>query len=273
MNPIDHHVLAYLNQFAGKSWTFDAAVELLAHNDNLKTGVFTGLLFWTWFREGERQAEDRATLIFGVLASGAALVVARLLAISLPFRERPLRVPDLHFVLPHSIGRHAVLGWSAFPSDNATLFFGLATCLFLVSRKAGLLALAHACLVVAFARVYLGLHYPTDILGGALLGVSAVLLVRVPALRSAVTRWPMEWLRDHPQSFHAAFCMLVVFVSSTFIPLWTLIRFGAGAVALAIATMDESGWRWLGLVSGVLLIAAAVWLVSRRLRLRHRRSA
>ena len=269
MNPFDHAIIAFLNQFAQKSWTFDTAVNLFAHNDILKTGIFTGLLFWAWFREGDRQVRDRATLVFGLLASGAGLVLARLLAVSLPFRERPLRNPDLHFVIPHSINSHTVFGWSSFPSDNATLFFGLATCLFLVSRRMGLLAFAHACLVAAFARVYLGLHYPTDILGGALIGTGAVLLIQVPAIRRAATRWPLRWLEEHPRSFNTAFCMLVLCIGSTFIPLWTAIQFGASTTALAMMTVDAGVWVWLLLILIGGLVATGAVLVVRRLMPTH----
>ena len=140
-------------------------------------------------------------------------------------------------MVPHSVNPQVLLSWSAFPSDNATLFFGLAACIFLVSRRAGIVAFCHVTLVVAFARVYLGFHHPTDILAGALLGVGLVSLVTIPAVKTAVTRLPMHWLQRHPPSFHAALFVLVFLVAVTFEPLYDLAGFG---LATAKATISDA---------------------------------
>ena len=229
VNLFDRQIIAFLNQYAHRSWAFDEFVTLISGNYFLKTGVITMLLCWVWFKETENLSEHRSTIIFGLIASCMAVLVVRILAFALPFRERPLRNPDLHFVLPYSAKSDAILGWSSFPSDNAVLFFGVATCLWLVSRRAGILALCHTCLVVAFARVYRGFHYPTDILTGALIGVGAVSLIHVPRLKSAVTRMPMGWIQRHPQSFQTALFFLIFLIATTFEPLYPLAHF---AIAL-----------------------------------------
>jgi undecaprenyl-diphosphatase len=222
MNPLDFQVIAFLNQFAHRSSTFDHLVMLIGGNALLKTGVITALLGWTWCRNPKDTSDPRPIVVFGLFASCTAVVFARLLSLTVPFRVRPLRNPDLHFVLPYSMDPQAILGWSAFPSDNATLFFGLAACIFLVSRRAGILAFCHVLLVVAFTRIYLGVHHPTDILAGALLGAGTVSLVTIRALKTAVTRVPMNWLQRHPQSFHSALFVLVFLIATTFEPLYPL---------------------------------------------------
>jgi membrane-associated phospholipid phosphatase len=236
MNPFDLYVLSFLNQFAHRSWTFDYFVVLISRNYVLKTGVITALLGWTWFRTSEDATRHRTILVFGLMASCVAIGLNRLLAFSMPFRDRPLRSPALDFVIPHGVNPQTmVVSWSAFPSDNATLFFGLATCLYLVSRRAGIVAFCHVTLVVAFARVYLGFHHPTDILAGALLGVGTVLLVTIPAVRTVVTRAPMRWLEQHPPSFHAALFVVVFLIAVTFEPLYDLARFALGTSKATIA--------------------------------------
>jgi undecaprenyl-diphosphatase len=234
MNWIDVPIISFLNRFANHSSTFDQLVWLIANNSLLKSGVIIALLYWTWFRKNEGPADHRATLIFGLVASCTAVLIARLVAVIVPFRERPLRNPDLHFVIPTSMSSHVLIGWSAFPSDTATLFFGVAACLFLVSRRAGLVAFGYTAVVVGLARVYLGIHYPTDILAGALIGVGLVSLIRFPRIEAAVTRAPMRWLRDAPQASQTAFCLLIFLVGTTFEPVYQLARFAVGVAKAAI---------------------------------------
>lgn len=61
-------------------------------------------------------------------------------------------------------------GESSFPSGHAASSFAAATSLFLYRKKAGLPAylLAGA---IAFSRLYIGVHYPTDVLAGMVIGI------------------------------------------------------------------------------------------------------
>lgn len=66
----------------------------------------------------------------------------------------------------------------SFPSDHATATFAIAAAFLLHgARRAGLAFLAAACLII-FSRVYIGTHYASDVLGGALTGIVAALVVR-----------------------------------------------------------------------------------------------
>jgi undecaprenyl-diphosphatase len=65
--------------------------------------------------------------------------------------------------------------WS-FPSGHATWFFALAMAIWFANRKWGwwyfLLAL-----VMGIARVYAGVHWPADILGGAVVGIASAMFI------------------------------------------------------------------------------------------------
>ncbi|OAF07743.1 phosphoesterase [Bradyrhizobium centrolobii] len=66
----------------------------------------------------------------------------------------------------------------SFPSDHATATFAIAAAFLLHGmRRPGLWFLAAAVLVTA-SRVYIGTHYASDVLGGALTGIVAAFLVR-----------------------------------------------------------------------------------------------
>jgi len=136
VNSFDAGIISLFNALARRSLTFDTLVFLLGSNFILKGGVIAALIWWTWFREGQRE-KDREYLLFGISAGFLALLAARVLATVLPFRERPLRNPLLHFQLPYGVTETTLLGWSSFPSDHAVLFFTLATGIFFVSRPLG----------------------------------------------------------------------------------------------------------------------------------------
>ncbi|MEU5727272.1 phosphatase PAP2 family protein [Micromonospora sp. NPDC047738] len=63
----------------------------------------------------------------------------------------------------------------SFPSDHATMAGAVAAGLLLVSWRLGLLA-AVAAAVMGFARIYIGAHYPLDVLAGFAVGATVTLL-------------------------------------------------------------------------------------------------
>ncbi len=60
--------------------------------------------------------------------------------------------------------------YSSFPSGHATLFFALATSIYLYDKRAGVTFFVVA-VIIALSRMIVGVHYPVDILAGAVIGI------------------------------------------------------------------------------------------------------
>ena len=78
----------------------------------------------------------------------------------------------------------------SFPSGHTQASFAVATVIFLWNKRVGTVALITAALV-AFSRMYLYVHYPTDVLAGLLFGVTFALVGNLSANR--LFRGKKEW--------------------------------------------------------------------------------
>jgi len=215
MNQFDSTIIHFCNSFAHQSWTFDTLVELVEETNLLKGGVILGLFWWVWFREDEAQAKKREIVLFAFVSSISALLLGRMLSLAFPFRERPAWNPVLHFRVPYGALSNPI-SWNSIPSDHAVLFFCLATSLWFVSRRLGILAFLHAIVVVCFPRIYLGYHYPTDLLAGAVVGTAMAFTCKFTKLRESVGRIAFHWLAWNKASFYAAAFLLTFEVSELF---------------------------------------------------------
>ena len=204
INGFDQSILGFLNQFSHRSQTFDVLVEIVSRNDLLKGCATMALFWWAWACPGEKRKETRPYLLFTIISSVFAIFLARALANMLPFRERPVHNASLNLRIPYGLDPGVLIGWSSFPSDHATVFFCLAAGLWFVSRRISLIAMAQTLFVIALPRVYLGIHFPTDIIGGALLGIAIASTVQLSWLRESLTRYPKIWLEKYPAWFYGA---------------------------------------------------------------------
>ena len=67
-------------------------------------------------------------------------------------------------------------GEYSFPSGHTASSFAASTCIFLRYKKIGIVAMLLAA-IIAFTRLYLFVHFPTDVLAGMLVGILCAILV------------------------------------------------------------------------------------------------
>jgi undecaprenyl-diphosphatase len=209
VNALDYRAILFLNRFAHRSWTFDTFVYVVDSNP-FATAPLLMAVWWAWFKDVDLEAQRRTReiLLHGILGCYLVLVMVRLAASALPYRARPLHNPELSFVLPYSSDPRLLLGWSSMPSDHAILWFAVATAIFFVSRRVGIFLFAYISLTLCLARIYLGIHYPSDIIMGGLIGAGMACLCQVDLVRKTLAEQPLRWLQRSPGLFYAGMFMV-----------------------------------------------------------------
>ncbi|GAB2733314.1 phosphatase PAP2 family protein [Kitasatospora kifunensis] len=134
-------------------------------------GLFT-LCVVGWLQA--RRRPDAPVAVAGVLWAPLAVVAAELANLPIATivdRPRPFVThPGLDVLVAGKAGTHS------FVSDHATMSMTVAVALFLVNRRLGAIAGALA-LLQGFCRLFMGVHYPTDVLGGYALATAVALLL------------------------------------------------------------------------------------------------
>lgn len=217
---LDFALMHWINQFVGRWPWFDLAVYHVSGSEFLK-GIAIVTVYWYFLFENAKQdseaqdVEARATLLTVLILVVPAMVVARGLARMLPYRERPFFDPGLHFQWPYHVDADQFIRWSSFPSDHAALFAALAMGLYFRSKRAGVAVFAYVVAVTFFPRIYMGYHWPSDILAGFVLGILVAYVALIPTVKSWSKRL-YEECNKHSGLYAASLFLLTYEIGTLF---------------------------------------------------------
>jgi len=167
----DRTVFQWINSLAGHVPVIDNFFKGIANDYFMIIGLCLVLIvLWFGTREAARRKLNQVAVIVAAISLGISQAIVDILNVFF-FRPRPFTLLPTHllFYAPTD---------SSFPSNAATITFAIAFGVFFVNRKMGGLLLGLAGLL-AFARVYVGVHYPSDVLGGAAIAAATAWIISV----------------------------------------------------------------------------------------------
>lgn len=150
--------------------------------------AFAVLIACAWWTARRRSAAEMAAALAVPVATVGAYVLNEALK-WLVAERRPCYAYPLAY---HLVKCESITDYS-FPSNHSVVVAACTCGLFLVGRRLGLIALALA-LIMGFSRVYVGAHYPHDVLVGLVVGAVLGTLIAKMTARAATSL--VERLRE-----------------------------------------------------------------------------
>jgi len=168
----NYQIFQYINQLANNDNVLNAAMVFLA-----EPAIYVLLigLILHWFSGKDK---NRKMVLVTSISLAVSLTISKVIG-HLWYQSRPFVDHDVTQLIAHTAS-------ASFPSNHATIAFVTAFSIWLFRKNEGLLWLVLAA-GIAFSRVWVGVHYPLDILGGMVLGIVSALVIH-----AICTKW--KWV-------------------------------------------------------------------------------
>ena len=163
MNSFDLSGYHMINQWAGHVPILDKFMSFTAQ---YALELYALLFIIAWFTLPKSEETRRHALIVAGFSGILALII-NVLVSHVWFRPRPfVSLPKGSFtqLIPHSID-------ASFPSDHVSGSFGFAAASWKRTDRWVSYSFTSLAILVAIARIYVGVHWPTDVIAGAIVGL------------------------------------------------------------------------------------------------------
>ncbi|WAH38365.1 phosphatase PAP2 family protein [Alicyclobacillus dauci] len=188
MDRFDLSLYHAINGLAGHNAVLDDIMRFFAQ---YALEIYGLLFIVAWFALPKPDLRNRHALVMAGLAGILALIINVIIA-HIWYRSRPFVVlshGSYQQLVPHSVD-------SSFPSDHASGSWAFAGGSWGRAPKWIQILFTAIAIVVMFARVYVGVHWPTDVLASVLVGAIAGQLIQlVSKFVYPITSWVAHLFR------------------------------------------------------------------------------
>lgn len=169
MNKIDFAIFEAIRSF-GSSFDVVNFIGVFSARMLLPL-MFVAVVAGSYFMRRRDHVSAWEISVHALLSAGLGFVIREMIG-AIYFRQRPF--------VTHSFEPLISLSWmdASFPSGHATAAFALAATVMRYDRLWGGVLIAFA-LLVSWGRVFVGVHYPLDVVAGAILGIMSAYAIKV----------------------------------------------------------------------------------------------
>jgi undecaprenyl-diphosphatase len=160
----DIKIFETINNLAGHSKLIDVLGIFLA--DYLPYLLVAFLLLFLFWPKKDR-IENKAMVLISVVSAIVARYVVKSIIVIFYSRPRPyITLPTAHKLIATTMADN----FQSFPSGHAIFFFALSYTVYSFNKKLGMFFFICST-IMGIARIYAGVHWPSDVIWGAILGI------------------------------------------------------------------------------------------------------
>lgn len=159
---MNYNIFQAINQLAGNHPFMDGLMVFTTHYALIFYAIVL-LLMWFFGKE-----QHKYSVVYAAVTGGIGLFINFILG-HFYYEPRPFVTHNVHLLIQHAKD-------TSFPSDHSTGAFSLALAVLLRHRKIGLAMLLFA-MLTGISRIYVGHHYPFDVLGSMVVGLFVSTLI------------------------------------------------------------------------------------------------
>jgi undecaprenyl-diphosphatase len=190
----DETLFFWINGIAGKVPVLDWLMKLFGDDYFVMTIMALILLFlWFGYRSALQRRTNQRAVLCAVGAVGLTALAIHFITAYGPDRIRPYDAyPDLVNLLAYTRTD------PSFPSESAAIAIAFAAGVWIVMRGRLAAAMLLMAFLLGFARIYIGLHYPLDVLAGVVIGIlSSIAAFGILHITEPLPTWFLKLVRIH----------------------------------------------------------------------------